>query len=478
MKKNNIDLAVSFIVHIEQIPILKKVFAILCYLAAFLPLVAHATQPIHYGLFGDVHVGVPSAVQRTAIFVSDRNGWDARAESIAQALSANGTLVFGVDLPEYLKHMLELKDKCAYPAGHFEGMSDWMQHHQELKNFIYPIMIGDGAGASFAYAVSVQAPAGTFTGLVTLGFDMSFRLSKSLCAGDAGALTAAAGGGYRVIPVAQLPCEWLPLPFAVNARTDGLLNYLNRLIHQLSPILLFKDKLDPGAELNEHLLRWRRHRYETEQLPAEVADLPLVEQMHSGEFAKRIAVILTGDGGWAGLDIAIANQLAKRGIDVVGLNSLKFFWHTRTPEEATDALNRIVSHYGALHPDADFIVIGYSFGAALAPVVINRAKQDIRDRISAQVLISPDAEAVFEIKVGDWLGSAHHDNTLPAVPELTATTVPAICVHGNEEKEPSICSKVEKTTIKILELPGGHHYNGDYDGLAEAIFKALPQSGK
>ncbi len=340
---------------------------------------------------------------------------------------------------------------------------------------MYPLIAGDGAGANFAYAVTAQAPAGTFASLLTLGFDNRFRLSKPMCPGDAGAMTAStAEADYRIIPVRQLPCEWMPLPFADTARVDGVLGQINRLVKSFSWLWRSEPAQAPGVVLAEHVARWQRRSNEASQLPTDVADLPLVEQAHRDEFAHRIAIILTGDGGWAGLDIAIANQLSKRGIDVVGLNTLKFFWHTRKPEEAADALTRIVGHYGALHPEADFIVIGYSFGAALAPVVVNRAAEQVQKRIAAQVLISPDADAVFEIKVGDWLGGAKHDGALPIEPELATTKVPAICVHGIDEHEASACSKVEKSTVRTIELPGGHHYNGDYDALGAAILKALP----
>ncbi len=42
------------------------------------------------------------------------------------------------------------------------------------------------------------------------------------------------------------------------------------------------------------------------------------------------AVILSGDGGWAGLDKKVAAALAAQGIDVVGIDSLRYFWSERT----------------------------------------------------------------------------------------------------------------------------------------------------
>ena len=85
--------------------------------------------------------------------------------------------------------MLSINDKCSFPAAHIEEMSDWMQRHQQLKNFTNPLLVGDGAGATFAYAIDAQAPKGTFAALITLGYDFAFRLPKPICAGDAGKIT-------------------------------------------------------------------------------------------------------------------------------------------------------------------------------------------------------------------------------------------------------------------------------------------------
>ena len=64
------------------------------------------------------------------------------------------------------------------------------------------------------------------------------------------------------------------------------------------------------------------------------------------------------------------------------------------------------------------MLIGYSFGASLVPVVANRLPDDARARVDGGVLISPDDEAVFEIHVGDWFGSTHHDEAMPIGPEM------------------------------------------------------------
>ena len=64
-----------------------------------------------------------------------------------------------------------------------------------------------------------------------------------------------------------------------------------------------------------------------------VADLPLVEVPAKGQGGKTLAVIISGDGGWAGIDKDVAGALAAKGIPVVGWNSLQYFWTARKPDD-------------------------------------------------------------------------------------------------------------------------------------------------
>src|SRR5215471_404557 len=79
-----------------------------------------ATSSVHFGLFGTVHTATPAGeVKRAVVLVSDKDGWDVRDEVLAEALAGDGALVFGVDLPAYLKQMESINDKCSFPAAHF-----------------------------------------------------------------------------------------------------------------------------------------------------------------------------------------------------------------------------------------------------------------------------------------------------------------------------------------------------------------------
>jgi type IV secretory pathway VirJ component len=432
---------------------------------------APAVETLDYGLFGTLHLTRPAGdVASTVLFFSDRDGWTARQADLSTKLAGRGAFVVGIDLPAYLAKLATISGKCSYPAGHVEEVAHWIERHEGFATYTYPLVVGDGSGAAFAYALAAQAPAGTFAGLITLGWDDAFRLPKEFCPGDAGAMTKAEGAGARIEPVAKLPLEWIPLPFAPGARAGRVIADA-RLVADasgLSPLVARNANIASAFE------RWRKREDAARvALPDDVADLPITDIPPTQGDAHRIAIIITGDGGWAGLDRGVADALNADGVRVIGFSTLKFFWHKQTPEAATDAIARVIAHYGKQYPDARFVLIGYSFGASLVPVVANRLPDEARARVDGGVMISPDDEAVFEIHVGDWFGSTHHDEAVPVEPELAASKVPIVCVHGVDEDD-SFCRKPQPAMVHVVTLPGGHHYNGDYKALGDLIAKNLP----
>lgn len=437
-----------------------------------LPCAHAAGDPLHYGLFGKVHVQrPPAAVVDTILLLSDDAGWSAREDALARALAAHGARVVGIDLPAYLQRLQAINEPCSYPAGHFEELAHWIERHEGDTDYRTPLVIGRGSGATFAYAMVAQAPAGTFSALFTLGWDWNFSLSRAICPGDAGAMTQlGADARHHVVATGELPGAWLPLPGAHLADPARALDHLRQQLDLPPPQLL----QEPAVEdVGVTYARWREQQdAHPLALPDDIADLPLTEVPPSAEGDGRIAIMLTGDGGWAGLDKGVAASLAGAGMRVVGFSTLKFFWQKRSPEVAGKALARILVHYAKAWPGARFVVIGYSFGASLVPVLVNRLPAALQQRIDRGFMISPDADAVFEIRIGDWFGGAHHEGSVPLLPAIAASPIPLTCIHGSDETD-SFCKPGLAAQLDVLSLPGGHHFNGDYAALGGAIIEAL-----
>jgi type IV secretory pathway VirJ component len=181
-----------------------------------------------------------------------------------------------------------------------------------------------------------------------------------------------------------------------------------------------------------------------------------------------MAIFLTGDGGWAEIDKGVSAQLAKRGIDVVALSSLQYFWKPRSPDETAKDVARVLRHYLAAWKKRDVLVVGYSFGADAAPFVVNRLPQDLRSKVRSVNLLGLAATADFEIHVTTWLGADHHG--VRTRPELDRLKMRVLCVYGDGEKD-SLCLELTAANVKTIKVGDGHHFGDRYQELAENILR-------
>ena len=183
--------------------------------------------------------------------------------------------------------------------------------------------------------------------------------------------------------------------------------------------------------------------------------------------------MLSGDGGWAGLDREVARELNARGVPVVGWDSLRYFWDARTPSGAASDLDRVVRHYAQAWHKSQVLLIGYSQGADTMPFMVNRLPEESRSLVKATALIALSDEAFFEFHVSHWLGAP--TGGLPTAPEVTSRRMgPVACLYGKDQED-SPCPKLHGAGFRSIELPGGHHFDGDYAGVAQAILTTLPQ---
>ena len=206
-------------------------------------------------------------------------------------------------------------------------------------------------------------------------------------------------------------------------------------------------------------------------LPADVGDLPLTELPVGGGTGDTLAIMVSGDGGWAGLDRSVAAALNARGLPVVGWDSLRYFWTARTPQGAALDLDRVIRHYARAWGKSRVLLVGYSQGADVLPFMVNRLPQASRQRVAGTVLIGVSNEAFFEFSVTHWLTTPR--GGLPVPPEVNGGRLGRVaCIYGAEEAE-SPCRSFAAQGLRRIELPGGHHFAGDYERVASAVLEIL-----
>lgn len=471
-----------------------------------LPLLAHAaeadsssdaaeqagvTQLRAGGRFGNVAIYKPrGAVRSVVLFVSGDGGWHLGVTSMARHLADDGALVVGIDVRHYLAALGQAGDRCVSLAGDFELLSHDVQKQLQLPHYLSPQLVGYSSGATIVYAALAQAPAGTFAGAISLGFcaDQDFR-SARLCPGAGLHYTVNRRGDYVVEPASTLQDEWI----ALQGQKDQVCSPsdVDRFAAQVSHAEVVR--LPPvghgfGVERN-WLPQLRDAASQLQSVPqptavhpsalsagARLADLPLVElPLPAGsQPPARLAVIISGDGGWAGLDRKIAASFQQRGIPVVGLDSLRYFWHERTPDETARDVGAIVAHYLAAWHCQQFDLVGYSFGADVLPFVVNRLPPLLARGISSLTLVEPSSSATFEIHVSNWLPGVVTAGA-PTAPELAKLQIPVLCLHG-ADAEPSVCRDLPRATV--AQIGRGHHLGGDGEPVVERILAGQPAASR
>lgn len=201
-----------------------------------------------------------------------------------------------------------------------------------------------------------------------------------------------------------------------------------------------------------------------------VEDLPLVVVPAVGEARGEVmAVVLSGDGGWVGINRVVARGLAEQGIPVVGWNSLRYYRQPRTAQEAAEDLQRVIDTYGAAWGKRRVLLVGYSFGADALPFLVNRLPPETRARVAGIAFVALGRDAAFEFHFSDWVRretTTHH--TVPEVRRLGR--VPMLCVYGAGDRETRVaCPLLRDTGARIVLLPGGHRFGERYRWVARIV---------
>jgi type IV secretory pathway VirJ component len=449
--------------------------------AAPAPAPTAAPERISHGRFENVLVYAPAGTPASMVLLlADPAEGGARAR-LALELAQHGAMVAVIDVAKFDEALAADGGDCVFPDGDLENLSHFLQAYYHLSVYRAPLLVGYGAGATLAYAVLAQAPAATFAGAITVGFCPETTLRKPLCQGEGLKVERAANQTLRYLPAPRLADPWVTLQAAQGdrCRADAIREFTahtpgaavaalpegpletSTLERWLPPLLAAFDTLAP-----------RTARDVAPPAPVALGNLPVVEVPARAGSAPTdlFAIILSGDGGWAGLDKEVAQALAEHGIPVAGLDSLRYFWGARTPLGLAGDIDRMIRYYLEHFGKQRVLLIGYSQGADVLPFAVNRLGAAARARVALGVLMGMSEHAVFEFHVSNWISN---DNSGPAtMPEVNRIAgIPILCIYGDGDND-SLCPKLDPAKVHIVKLPGGHHFNGDYAGLARQILAA------
>ena len=467
---------------------------------------AHAAEGAHppappasaahlsHGRFKDLLVYRPAGTPTSfVLFLSGDEGWSASADTMARQLVEQGAMVAAIDWVQFKANLEADGDECVFPDGDLENLSHFVQAYFHVPTYLTPMLVGVSSGAAMAYAVLAQAPSNTFAAALTLGFCPNFNLQKPLCKGSGLDFTRnARGQGVELLPIKRLGNPWVDLhgesdrtcPVSV-ARTfisqvqGAAIVPLAQVSHDFSSPHEWMPQYTAGF----NALAAHNAAVRAAPPPASLSDLPIVEvpaQPVAAETSSApapatapsdvFAILMSGDGGWAGIDQAVAAALSARGIPVVGLDSLRYYWTARTPSGVASDTDRMIRYYLAHFGKQRVLLIGYSQGADVLPFAVNRLPEATRAHVALTAVMGMSEHALFEFHLSSWVSDSNSGPaTLPEINRITG--MPVLCIYGADEDD-SLCPKLDPSKYILVKLKGGHHFDGDYANLAHQILAA------
>ncbi len=445
---------------------LRHAFALAALLAVGVP-AADAAETLSSREWGALSIGLPDKPQAVALLFSPASGPAEADREAAEALRARGYAVALVDTGALLAWARQRED-CLDLAGVGQWLSQTLQQRINLPEYRPALLAGREEGGWAVHALLAQAPDGVFEGGVSVGFEPGNPSGRELCG------ISPVGPDRHIAPGTPLHGWWrvgdasrVSLDAARYARQAALAGQQD-VAEPLAP--------RPYPALVAEALKSRV------ALEAEgPGGIPVIEVSRHSQ-GDVLVLFYSGDGGWRDIDRRIGDALARDGYAVVGIDTLRYFWRKRDPDAAGSDLARLIAHYREAWDLDQIVLMGYSFGANILPFAYNRLPEDARRQVRMVTLLSPELSTDFEIHLAGWLGQqASGDAAMPILPE--ALRIPSerlFCVSGEKEGAATLCNQPELGAVERLTLPGGHHYDGDYDALAlkliDAITRRLPSS--
>ena len=458
---------------------------------------------LHYAPVGAISLyGNMTQPTSVSLFISGDGGWNEGVVEMAKTLAQDGqTLVAGIDIVEYYKKLHSSGAACLYPAGDMENLAEFIQKELRLPEYHKPVLVGYSSGATLVYALLCQAPAGTFRGGIALGFCPEMEVDKPLCEGS-GTLKMKRRSAGRGFDFVDQPAPSAPLEVLQGERDEvcdctNACNFFDRVAQVRLTRL---PSAGHGFSVRESWLPQFRVAYNrilsetthstgmappaqgNSRVPVAMASahgstdegevLPLNITSAAADSKRPLVVFLSGDGGWTGFDQQICDELAARHLPSLGLNSQSYFWKKKTPEQTTNDLAPVIRQYLQNWGKTELILVGYSFGANVAPFVENRLPDDLRGKVKGMVLLSPDTKGDFEIHVAGMLGKS--GGPYDVIAEIRSVqNASVLCVRGDQENASVQTALQGAAHVQFMQLPGSHHYDNNATKVATAIESAV-----
>jgi type IV secretory pathway VirJ component len=430
--------------------------------------VSISTTTLDVDGFGTVNVvrADDHAARGLVILVADEADSETRRQD-ALALAKEGMIAVSFNFDALRADFAKAPpdDECHYVSDDLKDLAQAVQRKLGLQRYFFPVIAGRGDGAAFAYAALAQAPVNTLGGAIGIGFRPLLRTDRTYCFDQK--MERADEGYYTLRRASTLPAPWR----AIGSETER--ERIEAFHGDADNVEFLTAQGDASVReaLVESAVRFG-HTGERGH-----SSLP-VSIIKPGGAVTGLAIVISGDGGWRDIDKSIGEWLAQRGVAVVGVDSLRYFWSKKSPEDVAADLALLLDHYGAEFGTSRYALIGFSFGSDILPDVWPALPKAARDRVKLVSLMALATNADFEVTVGGFIGAPSAESR-PLIPLLRQLPLDRTqCIYGKDEAEDdeTSCTAPELGQAERIALDGGHHFDGEYAKAAEAIWRRFGDS--
>jgi type IV secretory pathway VirJ component len=376
------------------------------------------------------------------------------SDNLAQRLAVSGVLAVVIDTKVFFKLFTPQSDKCLDAEQVSEIITTLSSQIPDVRE--KPLLItGIGAGALIPL-INAQPEAVGKTSNISVGFDSKVPANLKICSPF---ITEVKVQNRRLVDIPALKSNWRSIWNEKPVEETAI------FIKEKAP-LADTDIAAYNTPLDTLLVN------EVNAVIGQGSDTPPmpVIEIPASKVNSTVTLFYSGDGGWRDLDRSVADEMAKLDHSVLGLDVLRYFWERKTPEQVTADLSATMRYYRKKWGVKSFVLAGFSFGADILPVIYNKLPEGDKDNVALLVFLALGNHADFEVHVAGWLGQSTHE--MPLASELEKIDKNRIlCIYGKEEKAKTgtACSSLETSGAKVIELPGGHHFDKDYPKLARMI---------
>lgn len=196
-------------------------------------------------------------------------------------------------------------------------------------------------------------------------------------------------------------------------------------------------------------------------------DFPVTEWNSNSN--KPVIFYISGDGGFNTFSKTLSQELHRYGYDVFALNTRKYFWKRKTPLQASQDTENYLKKVTQNRLNKKIIIIGYSYGADVAPFIYNRFDQDFQKNIQDLMIIGPSRVNDFEIHLEEYI-TGKMEYGYSVIHEINQVkNVPFTLVVSDFEKIYFPQNEITLKNYKFVHLSGDHHFGGQTKMLADSI---------